>query len=277
MAVNFSVEHTRTSEYLIPPEQILIKPELNGRHDETDVEDLIASFVAEGQLQPVLIGRDGEKPVLYAGHRRWMAAIEINKRKLTPAPFKLRCVYFAGSEAQAFRATVRENHDRKDTTAIDDAYNIARLECFGMTTAEIAQLYREKETWVKDRRALADLGAAATKAVREGRLKPTQAKKLARLSKDAQAKAVSGKEKVTGKEVREAEGKAPRAGLSDVKSLLLECRDDPAAGLPGDIHRRVCQQSSDDTISAFCAYLLELIEGKSPSDQLPLEGKGDAA
>jgi ParB/RepB/Spo0J family partition protein len=268
MAVNFSVEHTRTSEYLIPPENIKLKPEMNGRHAETDVEDLIKSFVAIGQLQPVLIGKDGDKPILYAGHRRWMAAIEINRRKLTPAPFKLRCVYFQGSEQEAFRATVRENHDRRATTPIDDAHNIAKLERFGMTVAEIAELYGEKDAWVKDRRALADLGSAATKAVREGRLKPTQAKKLANLSKEAQAEAVKGKEKVTAKEVRKAEGKPQKAGLAEVRAALEDWinNGESPQGCP-----RPSSTAEAEFLTAFCGALLTLIDGKPSSDQLKLE------
>jgi len=267
MAVNFDIQGaTRTSEYLIPPEQIKINPEMNGRHEETDVEDLIQSFLAIGQLQPVLIGRDGQIPVLYAGHRRWMAALEINKRTLTPAPFKLRCVYFQGSEAEAFKATVRENHDRRDTSPIDDAYNIVKMERFGMSIAEISSLYREKESWVKDRKALADLGAAATKAVREGKLKPTQAKKLAKLSKEAQAEAVRGKEKVTGKDVRKAEGKPQQVGLVEVKNLLRSLIHDaaPAPELydnPGELK----------AIMRFAEFLLLQIEGKPVADQMKLE------
>jgi len=279
LAVEFSVG-TRTSEYVIPPEEIIIKPELNGRHEETDVEDLIASFVAIGQLQPVLIGRDGDKPVLYAGHRRWEAAIEINKRKLTPLPFKLRCVYFKGTPAEAFKATVRENHDRKATTPIDDAHNIVKLERFGASIEEIAALYGEKESWVKDRRALADLGAAATKAVREGRLKPTQAKKLAKLSKDAQAEAVRGKEKVTSKEVRAAEGKAPQFGMAEVKDLLRGMvKNDRIVNPKLSFRISEIQESAGDAswLHCFAVAVLELIEGKPVSDQLSLDQKDSAA
>ena len=128
MAVDFKTEHTRTSEYLFLPSDIKINPELNGRHELPDIEWLIGSMVSSGQLQPVLIGNDGGTPILYAGHSRWRAALEINKRKLTLAPFKLRCVYFKGSETDAFLATIRENRDRNATTAIDDAHNIAKLE-----------------------------------------------------------------------------------------------------------------------------------------------------
>jgi hypothetical protein len=201
-----------------------------------------------------------------------MAAIEINRRKLTPAPFKLRCVYFQGSEQEAFRATVRENHDRRATTPIDDAHNIAKLERFGMTVAEIAELYGEKDAWVKDRRALADLGSAATKAVREGRLKPTQAKKLAKLSKEAQAEAVKGKEKVTAKEVRKAEGKPQKVGLAEVRTFLIDVRDNGKFVIPISIEI----QEPMDVLRNFADHVLQLIDGNPSSDQLKLEEKGNA-
>ncbi len=109
MAVDFKVEHPRTSEYLFLPKDIKFKPELNGRHELPDIERMIDSLVRNGQLQPVLIRNDGGMPVLVAGFSRWRAAVEINKRKLTEVPFKLRCVYFKGSEQQGVLANISEN------------------------------------------------------------------------------------------------------------------------------------------------------------------------
>ncbi|HET9131162.1 MAG TPA: ParB N-terminal domain-containing protein [Terriglobia bacterium] len=198
MAVEFKTEHTRTSEYLFLPEVIKINPELNGRHELPDIEWLITSMVSSGQLQPVLIGNDGGKPVLYAGHSRWRAAIEINKRNLTAVPFKLRCVYFRGNEQQAFMATVRENRDRNATTAIDDAFNIAKLERYGMSLEEIAEkVYHEDLKWVKERLALIELRAEGQQKLLNNELKPNAAVALAKLSKEAQKKALESGQKLT--------------------------------------------------------------------------------
>jgi ParB-like chromosome segregation protein Spo0J len=198
VAVEFKVEHSRSSEYMFAPENIKIKAELNGRHELPEIGWLVDSMVASGQLQPVLIGNDGGTPILYAGHSRWRAALEINKRKLTPVPFKLRCVYFKGSEHQAFMATVRENRDRNQTTAIDDAFNIAKLERYGMSLEDIAaNVYHEDEKWVKERLALIELCDEGARALVNQSIKPNAAVALAKLSKDLQREALKSGEKLT--------------------------------------------------------------------------------
>jgi ParB-like chromosome segregation protein Spo0J len=199
MAVEFKVDHTRTSEYLIDPADIVVKPELNGRKNLPEIDTLIESFVTMGQLQPVLIGRDGGKPVLYDGHRRWRAGLEINKRKLTPKPFKLRCVYYQGDEKAAFLATVVANHERAQTDEIDDANNIAIMGRWGMSEQEIGAVYHRDAAWVKKRLALLELCDEGAQAVRDGRLKPTAAVAIAKLSKEAQREKIrnSGEGKIT--------------------------------------------------------------------------------
>ncbi len=214
MAVDFKTEHTRSSEYLFLPELIKFNPLLNGRHELPNIDWLVTSMVQHGQLQPVSIKNNGGEPWLHIGHSRWRAALEINKRKLTPVPFKLRCVYFRGSEQDAFRATIAENRDRNQTTAIDDAYNIARLERYGMSTEEIATEYHEDERWVKERLALIDLCDEAQKAVTSRDLKPNAAKVLAKLSADAQRAVIASGEKLTPASIRKFSQPAATAAAS---------------------------------------------------------------
>lgn len=154
--------------------------------------------------------------MLYAGHSRWRAALEINKRKLTPVPFKLRCVYFRGTEHQAFMATVRENRDRNETTAIDDAHNIAKLERYGMTLDDIAAtVYHEDLKWVKDRLTLIDLCAEAYKAFANNELKPKAAVALAKLSKEAQKDWLKKGDKATVAAIKRAAAPQPQESTSE--------------------------------------------------------------
>lgn len=199
MAVEFKSEHTRTSEYLFDPADITVKPELNGRKNLPEIETLVDSFVTMGQLQPVLIGRDGGKPVLYDGHRRWRAALEVNRRKLTPKPFKLRCVYYQGDEKAAFLATVIANHERAQTDEIDDANNIAIMGRWGMSDQEIGAVYHRDVSWVKQRVALLELCDEGAQAVRDGRMKPSAAVAIAKLSKESQKEKIrsAGDGKIT--------------------------------------------------------------------------------
>lgn len=209
MAVDFKTEHTRTSEYLFLPEDIKFNPDLNGRHELPDIEWLITSMVRHGQLQPVSIKNNGGAPWLHIGHSRWRAGLEINRRNLMPVPFKLRCVYFRGSELDAFRATVAENRDRNQTTQIDDGHNIARFLRYNMTLDQIAEEYHEDVAWVKDRLSLIDLCEEAQKLVTNRELKPNAAKALAKLSTDAQKAKIASGEKLTVAAIRRVGSPAP--------------------------------------------------------------------
>lgn len=195
----------RINIYLIDPREIRVKPELNGRHELPDIDDIVKGFLEIGQTTPVLIGKDGQMPVLYAGHRRWRAALEITKKKLLPATeknpdqvFRLRCTYFEGDEKTAFLATISENHDRKNATEVDDAYNIVKLRRWSYSDEEIAGVYRKSlpdgkpdVLWVSRRASLIDLCDEAVEALKSGRMKPTAAVAIAKLAKDAQRERIT--------------------------------------------------------------------------------------
>ena len=197
MAVEFKVEHTRTSEYLIAPRDLTIRPQLNGRFDAPEIEDLLQSLIDIGQTTPILIGNNGGHPYVIAGHRRWRAAVEGITTGRLPKTFKLRCVYFRGTEVEEFQACVSENLDRAETSPLDDAHNIARFERFGMSPEEIAVFYHRKledgspdTPWVRSRLALISLSADSVAALKAGRVKPNAVAILAKLSKEQQSQAL---------------------------------------------------------------------------------------
>lgn len=204
MAVPFVVEHKRIDNYRFFPEDITIKPDLNGRHEKPDIEWLIADILAvdakgniKGQHTPVTIRNDGGVPVLVAGFSRWRAVSEINKRGLTPVKMQIRCNLVQCSESEAFLINISENRFRNPTTAIDDAHNIKRLlNAYAMTEDQIAAVYfptakteielKAARKFVKDRVALISLSDEAADAVRSGRVKESAAKAIAKLSDDQQ-------------------------------------------------------------------------------------------
>jgi ParB/RepB/Spo0J family partition protein len=173
MAVNFDEPIKRSGEEWAPyPEQLVISPELNGRHDSPDIEPLIQSILQHGQLQLCLTRREGGKMVLAAGFNRWRAVSEINKRKLTPEPLRLKCVYRELSEKQAFLANIAENQCRNATTPMDDAYNIQRLiNVYQMSKDEIAKAYGMSLSWVIQRLGLIEAIPAVEKQIRKGAIK----------------------------------------------------------------------------------------------------------
>jgi len=210
LAVDFTDKsaYTRTSEYVYDPACLALSPELNGRQDLPNIDGLVASIAKIGQLQPVVIRNNGGVPTLIVGISRWRAILKINKEKLTPLPLKIRCVYFQTNENDGFLAGIAENHFRNATTPLDDAYNCDRLQKWGQTIEQIAETYNESAAWVRGRLKLVTLDPEAKAAVKEGRLKPTAAAHISKLSAEQQREAVKGKGKVKGKDVAKPGGRS---------------------------------------------------------------------
>lgn len=206
MAVIFANDTTKRTSTLVAdyPENIVIDPQLNGRVDSTEVDDLAADIEANGQRTPVKIRKNNAgQPVLVFGHRRWRAVKLINQRraKKGEALLKLECSYETLTDEQAFAAAIAENRFRKDTTPMDDCHNInVWLTRFKKSLEEVAKIYfpeakKGEETaaalkWTKDRASLVELAPEAQTGVRKGEIKITAAVQLTRLSKDKQKEVV---------------------------------------------------------------------------------------
>jgi len=214
MAVSFSSETmTRSGAlYVDYPENILIDPELNGRHELPDIEELAADIEAHGQYTPVVVRKnDAGQAVLVYGHRRWRALLLLNERN-PDNKRKITCNYVALTEAEAFAAAIGENRFRKDVSPIDDAENIRIMrQRFAKSDEDIAAIYfpqaktdeakTEALRFVKQRAALIELAPEAAQAVRDGRVKITAAVHLAKLSRDQQKVVVSKGGRVKGKDI----------------------------------------------------------------------------
>ena len=127
-----------------------------------------------------------------------------------------------------------------------------------MTEDEAADAYRASVSWVKGRLALLELTPEAEKAVRSGRVAPSAAKAIAKLSKEHQKRIVERPGKVTAADVkREAPKPAPKVASpakatlqAALKVLLAECDQQPDV-MVFEIHR--------DTIRA----LRDAVDNKS--------------
>lgn len=187
------------------PENVQIIADLNGRHENTEIDSLIADIEVNGQHTPVGFRKgDNGMPVLVYGHRRYRALMAINKKLASKGePLrKLLGTYLKIDEQQAFLRAISENRERKDVSPIDDAHNITTLiERFKYSLEEIAKIYfpeakKEEELaealrFVKQRHALAELAPEAEKVVREGRIKITAAVHLAKLSREHQRSVIA--------------------------------------------------------------------------------------
>lgn len=195
------------------PEEITVRPEMNGRQQKPDIEWLIADILKNGQIENVGVWKDGKTAVLAYGFSRWRAVSEINARGLSPKPLKLKITLIKCDEQGAFIRNISENRMRNDVSAIDDAYNLNRLmEVWQFTEDEVVKIYfptaateqeiKEGVKWVRDRLKLVGLSAEARKAFRAGRLDETAAQAIAKLSSAQQRDALKKKEgKITKKDI----------------------------------------------------------------------------
>lgn len=137
----------RADYHFIDPEQIVVDEKLNGRawpHDDESVASMAKSFEEDGgQLQPVQVRRVSDNKVqLVLGYRRYNAALLFNK--LHPdKPMKLKAIVVQINDEEALRRNIVENHERKETTPVDDAFAQRRLrEDYGWPDTRIAEFYR---------------------------------------------------------------------------------------------------------------------------------------
>ena len=223
MPAKFNVEMTRDAMYKCFPEEIEVRPDLNGRHDKPDIEWLIADMLKYGQLQPVIIWNDGGAAVLSAGFSRWRAISEINKRKLyAKEPWKIKCVFANTNHQGAVLRNISENRMRNPTTSVDDAHNIQRLlDVEQMSLEDVAKVYfpiaatedemKEALKWVRSRVDLIKLTPEAERAVIDGRLNETAAAAIAKLSSAQQREALKAGGKLKAKDIKALKPRKERA------------------------------------------------------------------
>lgn len=231
MAVQWDVQEkfARGSIYKFYPQDIVIRPELNGRHDVPNIDELKKDILERGQMQPVGIRNDGGKPVLAFGFSRWRAVSELNQNEMQDNPIMLTCMYIKMNEQAAFIANYKENRIRSATTPLDDAHAFAQLQRWGKTPAQIAKDLGVSVAFVNQRIELVSATEEVQEALQEGRLKPSAARVIAKLSAKQQRDVVKGTGPITKGKVQEVTGKAskptPKQSLASIKPLIQEAAD----------------------------------------------------
>ena len=227
MAVNWNetagVDRTGNGGYTVPPENVILKPELSGRSEETDVTELAEDIKnrKEGQLVPGICYKSPDGwPVLIAGHRRLRAIVLLNRDIPEPEnKIKFKFNYSpARNDEEALDLTVAENRNRTDTNPLDDSYNIGvYIAKFGKGLEEVAKKYfpgsdtpeklAKAVAWVKERQKLLELSPEAQEKLRKGEFSTSAALQLAKLQPVDQNKTIKAQEE-KGKKLKVADAKA---------------------------------------------------------------------
>ncbi len=181
------IESNSNYEYRDLPITALVESSTNPRKrfDEKSVEELAASFKAQGVLAPLLVRElDETKYEVVAGARRLRAARLAELRTVPVRVVKL-------SDAEAIEAQVTENLQREDIHPLEEALGFKSLLELGepYTIAYIAARAGKSEAYVCGRIRLADLVPSVAEAFLKDRITIGHALLIAKLPAPQQQEA----------------------------------------------------------------------------------------
>lgn len=204
---------TRANLYRILPEHIICDPTDNSRKfaPKHSLDDLIASILEHGQLEPVTVRRNraGELRCVF-GFRRVAAVLKINAEHLAPEPVLATYQVVAATDEQAFTRNLAENLERDDLSPIDKAHAIDKLQVvFGRTGEEIARTMHRSPGWVSQTRRLLDLPQDIQRKIHAGEISASAAYEMLSMRPDQQRRTFNGIIAANG--AKGAEASAPSA------------------------------------------------------------------
>ena len=269
MGVDFesSEKITRDSTYYIATQDIEIDAENNGRHVLPDIQWLVESIRRDGQKMPCIIGKNGKRAKMIEGHSRWRAICEINRDRKPDDRLKVWCVYFKGNEVDALVTGFTANRERNSLKPVDEGYFVARMQRFGKTLEQIAEICHEDVAWCKKRLELVSLTPEAQAAVSQNGTPLTAAVALSKLAADEQRRFLKSGKKITPGAVRKfaaptapkpkpqpaAPPPKPKPTLANVLALLQDI------AINGKYPKGITEVC---TKACLCEWLIDYIEGE---------------
>ncbi len=201
--------------------------------DQTALEDLSRSIVANGIIQPIVVRRIGDRFQIIAGERRWRAA---KLAGLLRVPVVVRDVA-QGAERSLLEMALVENIQRENLNPIEEALAYRRLaDEFQMTQEAIASAVGKDRATVANMIRLLKLPEEIRAEVASGRLSTGHARAILSLSSEADQRSAARDVIARGLSVRETE--------SLVKKIAEESAPpvEPAAAKPVDVHTRAAEE-----------------------------------
>lgn len=150
----------------------LAETNMRTSHRSAGLEELKASLLVHGQLQPIVVTRapDGGGFAVVAGARRTLAARALVAEGKWPDTTRLAAVRRRAGEAEARELSLAENLQRVAPCAADEALAFARLVRDGADPAALAARFGRPVRYIRQRLALAALSPAVLEGLREGRV-----------------------------------------------------------------------------------------------------------
>src|SRR6185295_5621350 len=140
--------------------------------DETKLDQLAQSIVANGVVQPLLVRAKGDRYELIAGERRWRAA---QRAGLSKVPVVVRKV----SDDRVLEIALIENIQREDLNPIEEARAYKKLiDTVGLTQETVAERVGRDRSYVTNYLRLLRLPDDLQELVQKGRLSTGHARTL---------------------------------------------------------------------------------------------------
>lgn len=149
-----------------------------GKLGKKDVEDLVASIRAQGQLVPIIVRKVDDAYEVVAGHRRLEACRIIGGSVLA--------ITIEATDAQAMAALLAENEVRTRPDPFRESDAVQGLVDLGWSQETVAAALGRTVRWVAQRANLRNLHARARAALQERDWPVAWIEEYARLSTDAQ-------------------------------------------------------------------------------------------
>ena len=204
-----------------------------GVMDQSALEDLSRSIVANGIIQPIIVRKDGDRFQIIAGERRWRAA---KLAGLVRVPIVVRDVA-PGNEQSLLEMALVENIQRENLNPIEEALAYKRLaEEFRLTQEAIATAVGKDRATVSNMMRLLRLPDEVRAEVASGRLSTGHARALLMLASESDQRTAARDVIARSLSVRETE--------SLVKKIAEETapRREPAPPKPVDVHTRAAEE-----------------------------------
>lgn len=190
---------SRSDVYFFNPEDLVLvtdksSPLYDERIDMPLPENLVASIMANGVYDPILVRKNGERDdgsyivEVVDGRQRVRACIEANKRlaKEKKEPVRVPARLRTDDEDGALDCMIASNEIRVGDDMMTRARKLRRYLDMGRTEAEARLAFGVSQSTLKNLMALTECAKPVQKAVAEGQMSLSTARNLATLPKEEQ-------------------------------------------------------------------------------------------
>jgi ParB family chromosome partitioning protein len=224
-------------------------------------ESLVKNMMVYGNIEPVIVRKDGVRVEVVDGRQRVRAAREANKRLLREGatPINVKVMLEKGGDERMIAVMISANEQRRDDGPMVKAKKLERFLGLGHTKDEASVVFGVTTKAIEHWEKLMDLDKTVQEAVNSGKLSAFAAAELADLpkkeQKDKLAEILASGGKVTAVRIRKARA---------------EGADKPKVKIPGrTVLRKVVASPKADGLSAPVLLALRWALGEIPASEVP--------